>query len=167
MCTVRNQWCLPRGIKATFIVSGDRGQPHISFAFSMQATKAVASEQAYSSFVPTRFKSQLTTELNQTWLKASPEDTPYEGVTRRQNTLCKNLEVKEVGGHLLEGAMFSGTYSTSLVPRPHPLTRKRVWWLSWLCCQFWRSKCYSMQASQWNRATSEVCNHWLFNNWYR
>ena len=28
------------------------------------------------------------------------------------------------------------------MPRPHPLTRERVWWLSWLC---WGSKCYAMQ----------------------
>ena len=35
-----------------------------------------------------------------------------------------HMEVEEDGGRLLEGDIFLGTYGTSLVPRPHPLTRK-------------------------------------------
>ena len=35
-----------------------------------------------------------------------------------------HMEVEEGGGRLLEGDIFLGTYGTSLVPRPHPLTRK-------------------------------------------
>ena len=40
----------------------------------------------------------------------------------REKYLCKNLEVKEGGENLVEEGVFSGTYSTSLVPRPHSLT---------------------------------------------
>ena len=35
-----------------------------------------------------------------------------------------HMEVEERRGCLLEGDIFSGTYSTSLVLRPHPLTKK-------------------------------------------
>ena len=89
----------------------------------MRATETLveASEQAYSSFVSISLKAQLTTELKQKLLNACPQDTPYE-VLHKGKYLCKNLEVKEGGENLVKEGVFSGTYSTSLVPRPYSLT---------------------------------------------
>ena len=45
------------------------------------------------------------------------------GVYTREKYLCKNLGVKEGGGHLLEGGVFSGTYGICVIVvviSPHP-----------------------------------------------
>ena len=41
------------------------------------------------------------------------EAAQYRAIARGKKNLCKNLMVKEGGGCLLEGAVFSGTYSIS------------------------------------------------------
>ena len=52
-------------------------------------------------------------ELN---LKLMPRSRRHllRGVYTRKKYLCKKLGVKEGGGHLLEGGVFSGAYDTSM-----------------------------------------------------
>ena len=110
--------------------------------FPVQATKTLveASEQTYSSFVCTPC---LTMELNQKLSKKS--------MLRRHLIwgvyICKNLEVKAGGGCLLEGGIFLGTYSTSVVPRPHPLTIKIKGLVTFLVVvSILKKQCYAMQG---------------------
>ena len=46
-------------------------------------------------------------ELNQKLTKSMSESTRYSAIHMWEKYLCKNLEVKEEGGHLLEGGVFS------------------------------------------------------------
>ena len=42
--------------------------------------------------------------------RAKVKECPDVGVYTREKQLCKNLGVKEGGGHLLKGGVFSGAY---------------------------------------------------------
>ena len=59
---------------------------------------------------------QSTTELNRKLTKHS-QNTLNMGVYTGEKYLCKNLGVKERGGHLLKGGVFSGTYHICNVRR--------------------------------------------------
>ena len=59
--------------------------------------------------------------------KSMPRRHFVRGVHTRVKYIHKNLVVKEGGERFPEEGIFSGTYNTSLVPRLHPLTRRRVW----------------------------------------
>ena len=85
------------------------------FVFPMRTTKtlAVANKQGYSKLLYTCLRTQLTNELNQKLTKAFPEDARYGTFTRGEKHLRKNLGVKEGGGRLLKGGVFSGTYGNS------------------------------------------------------
>ena len=45
-----------------------------------------------------------------------PLKRSIRGIYTREKYLCKNLGVKEGGGRLLEGGVFSGTYGTKFSP---------------------------------------------------
>ena len=74
-----------------------------------------------NNFVCTCLQTQSTTELNQILTK-NPENAQYRGAYIGEKYLCKNLGVKEGGGCLLEGGVFSGTYLHVIVVviSPHP-----------------------------------------------
>ena len=50
--------------------------------------------------------------------KSMPRRRSIWGIYTREKYLCKNLGVKEGGGRLLEGGMFSGTYGTKFGSHP-------------------------------------------------
>ena len=57
-------------------------------------------------FVRTCIGTQLTRELNQSSLNVSTENLRLQ---EEKKYLCKILGVKNGGGHLLKGGIFSGT----------------------------------------------------------
>ena len=71
------------------------------------ASLAVASEWGYDNVVCTCLQTQLTTELKQRLTKSMPRRRSIGGVfILGKKYLCKKLEGKEGGGHLLEGVYF-------------------------------------------------------------
>ena len=93
-CTIRSTWVhiMPGAIEATFIVSAVTGNEPGKFAFPVR--------EWHKTWL------QSMTELNQMLTKSMPRRRSIRGIYTRENTLCKNLGVKEGEGVCSKGVYF-------------------------------------------------------------
>ena len=89
--------------------SGNRGQPHISSHFQCEQQKPWR-WPAYSSTCVCVFANTINDGAKPKAHYGTPRRCSIWGVYMLEK--YKNLGVKEGGGHLLEGGVFLGTYST-------------------------------------------------------
>ena len=103
----------PRSIKAICIVSGERGQSHISLNPQREQQNLGSGQQTrlYTVYMLTntiKYRAKPKSSL-----KLCPEDTQYREFTRGKYTyICKNLGWKEGGGHLVKRGEFLRSYGT-------------------------------------------------------
>ena len=106
---------MPRGIKATCIISGNRGGPHIiNLTFQCVQQKPWRWPENKAIIILYVFPNTMT-ELNQKLAKSMPRRCSIRAIYTREKHLCTNLGVKEEGGHLLKGVVFLRNYSTYMI----------------------------------------------------
>ena len=100
--------CQEASKQPSCIVSGDRGGPHISSCSCVHnETLVVAREWGYNGFVCMCILILTMTKLNQKLTKSMARGCSIRGIYTRKKYLYSNLRIKEAGGHLLEGGVFS------------------------------------------------------------
>ena len=110
-------------IEATYIVTGDRGQPCVTSCFQCEQQNPwwwPANEA--SNFVCMCLRTQSTMELSQNNTKSMARRRWIQAVYTWEDYLCRNLGDEEGGGYLLKGGVFGNlrykTWGRNLASNP-------------------------------------------------